>query len=154
MIMIKLNKFFKNLLDIMKNTNKKIVHIIQIGFLFSSFVCFIGIILLLLYKYFFISLDLIEAAMILFKTSILFAMQFLLCGFAFDKILKMSWINTYKKFLNATENFQLRFLRLKIQTIPQSSPIGQEQPFLAYTEKTYKSSLLIKCPLLLTFPIK
>lgn len=87
--MNKLNIFYNNVLKMIKNIDKKIIHTIKIGFIFSSFVCLIGIILLILHYYFFISLDLIIAAMILFKTSIFFAMQFLICGFAFDKILKM-----------------------------------------------------------------
>lgn len=87
--MIKTNKFFKAFFNTIKNIDKKIVHIVQNGIAFSSLVCLIGIILLLIHNYFFISFDLIGAAMILFKTSIFFTMQFLLCGFAFDKILKM-----------------------------------------------------------------
>lgn len=87
--MLKISKFFKNFFKDMKNADKKIVHTVQNGILFSSFICLAGIILLLIHNYFFISFDLIEAAMILFKTSIFFVMQFILCGFAFDKILKM-----------------------------------------------------------------
>jgi len=87
--MIKTNKFFRDFFTSIKNTDKKILHIIKHGFRFSSFLCLISIGLLLLHNYFFISFDLIDASMILFKTSIFFAMQFLLCGFAFDKILKM-----------------------------------------------------------------
>lgn len=87
--MIKTNKFFKTFFDMIKNIDKKIVHIIEKGFLFSSFICLMGIILLLLHNYFFISFELLEASMILFQTSIFFAVQFLICGFAFDKILKM-----------------------------------------------------------------
>lgn len=85
--------FFNNIKDTIKKTikdsDKKIIHIIKNGFTFSSFICLLAIILLLVHNYFFISFDLIEAAMILFQTSLFFAMQFLLCGFAFDKILKM-----------------------------------------------------------------
>ena len=33
--------------------------------------------------------ELIEASMIIFKTSLFFAMQFLICGIVFDKILDM-----------------------------------------------------------------
>jgi len=87
--MIKTDKFFKKFLHSIRNTDKRILHTIKIGFRFSSFLCLISIILLLLHSNFFISFDLVEASMILFKTSIFFAMQFLICGFAFDKILKM-----------------------------------------------------------------
>ena len=87
--MIRTNKFFKTFFDTIKNMDKKIKHIIERGFLFSNFICLIGIILLVLHIHFFITFEMIEAAIILFKTSIFFAVQFLICGFAFDKILKM-----------------------------------------------------------------
>ena len=79
------HKLFKPI----KNINKKILHIINKGFILSSFLILVGIILLLLHKQFFISFELIEASMIIFKTSLFFAMQFLICGIAFDKILDM-----------------------------------------------------------------
>ena len=79
------NKLFKPI----KNINKKILHIINKGFILSSFLILVGIILLLLHKQFFISFELIKASMIIFKTSLFFAMQFLICGIAFDKILDM-----------------------------------------------------------------
>ena len=84
---MKNKNFFKELFKPMKNINKKILHIINNGFLFSSFLILVGIVLLLLHKQFFISFELIEASMIIFKTSLFFAMQFLICGIAFNKIL-------------------------------------------------------------------
>lgn len=81
------NKFFKEFFKPVKNINKKILHIINSGFVFSSFLILIGIVLLLLHRQFFISYELIEASMIIFKTSLFFAMQFLICGVAFNKIL-------------------------------------------------------------------
>ena len=84
---MKNKNFFKELFKPVKNINKKILHIINNGFLFSSLLILVGIILLLLHKYFFISFELIEASMIIFKTSLFFAMQFLICGVAFNKIL-------------------------------------------------------------------
>lgn len=84
---MKNKNFFKELFKPVKNINKKILHIINNGFLFSSLLILVGIILLLLHKYFFISFELIEASMIIFKTSLFFAMQFLICGIAFNKIL-------------------------------------------------------------------
>ena len=84
---MKNKNFFKELFKPIKNINKKILHIINNGFLFSSFLILVGIVLLLLHKQFFISFELIEASMIIFKTSLFFAMQFLICGIAFNKIL-------------------------------------------------------------------
>ena len=87
--MIKANNFFRELFTTIKNIDKRIVHIIKNGFLFSNFMFCAGIIILLVHNYFFISFELIDAAIILFKTSMFFTMQFMLCGFAFDKIIKM-----------------------------------------------------------------
>ncbi len=84
---MKNKNFFKELFKPIKNINKKILHIINNGFIFSSFLILVGIVLLLLHKQFFISFELIEASMIIFKTSLFFAMQFLICGIAFNKIL-------------------------------------------------------------------
>ena len=88
MIQQKFNTFFRKVCDTVKNTDKKILHTVQKGILFSSIFCLLGIILLVIHNLFFITCDLIDDAIILFQTSIIFAMQFILCGFAFDKISK------------------------------------------------------------------
>ena len=77
--------FFKSF----KEIDKSIAKIMNRGNIFSLFICILSIIVLLIYKEFYISSDLLEASIILFKTSIFFSIQFFICGIAIDKIKKL-----------------------------------------------------------------
>lgn len=63
-----------------------ILKIIQFGLKISILICAISIVVLLIYRTFYISHDLYEGGIILFRTGLLFAVQFLICGIAINKI--------------------------------------------------------------------
>jgi len=85
--MLRLPQWF---IDIFKDLDKKILTFMQKGFIFSYFIGITAILLLVIYKNSYISYDLVEASIILFRTGIFFLMQFLICGIAINKICKMN----------------------------------------------------------------
>ena len=90
--MLKLvNKFIDNLKnsDIFKDLDKKIFSFMKKGFIFSYFIGIAAIVLLVIYKNSYISYDLVEASMILFRTGMLFLVAFFVCGIAVNKLCKM-----------------------------------------------------------------
>ena len=60
--------------------------IVKFGFKISILICALSIITLLIYYKYYISHDLYEGSIILFRTGLLFAIQFLICGIALTKI--------------------------------------------------------------------
>ena len=65
-----------------------IYKIVLFGFKLSIVICLSAICSLLLYFKFYISHDLYEGSIILFRTGLLFAIQFFICGIAINKIKK------------------------------------------------------------------
>jgi len=88
--MLKLPKLPKWFTDIFKNLDKKIFSFMKKGFAISYFIGIIAILLLAIYKSSYISYDLVDASIILFRTSIFFLVQFFVCGIAVNKICKMN----------------------------------------------------------------
>lgn len=78
--------FFKGLKDIDKSISK----VMNYGFVFSLIIGILAIATLVLYKVSYISYDLVDASIILFRTGILFTVQFLACGYAMNTVKKFS----------------------------------------------------------------
>lgn len=76
---------FKSMFEI----DNSLLKIIKIGFKISIVICSISIICLLIYCKYYISHDLYEGSIILFKTGLLYAIQFFICGIAINKIRQM-----------------------------------------------------------------
>ena len=85
-----MKKYFDTFLKGLKNIDEKISKIMEKGFKFSLIVGILGILTLILYKYAYISYDLIEASIILFKTGLLFTIQFFVCGYTIDTVRKLN----------------------------------------------------------------
>ena len=79
---------FKKILDEINTMDKSIFKAVNLGIGGSLLICLISIILLLIYNTYYISPDLYTAGIILFKTSLTFAVSFFVCGIAIDTIKK------------------------------------------------------------------
>ena len=88
-VMLKLPKLPEWFVDIFKNLDKKIFEFMKKGFTVSYFIGIISIILLIIYKNSYISYDLVDASIILFRMSIFFLVEFFACGIAVNRICKM-----------------------------------------------------------------
>lgn len=75
-------KKIANLFDI----EDSIFRLVQIGSNIAMGICLLGILSLLIFLKHYISYDLYEGGIILFKTGILLAMQSLICGIAINYI--------------------------------------------------------------------
>ena len=71
-----------------KNLEKNIVKIMKYGFLVSLFIGCLSSFVLITYVLNSISFDLYFFDLFLFKASLMVAVQFIICGFAFDTIKK------------------------------------------------------------------
>jgi len=78
----------KKLANDIKQLDKNILKIMFSGFKFSFFICILSSIILLTYIINPISYILLESGTILFKTGLIFAVSFFICGFTFDNIKK------------------------------------------------------------------
>ncbi len=78
----------KKILSEIKQINKKVIKIINYGFTFCFAVSIIGLLLMLTYNTYSVSYDFFKAGIILIRTSILFAAQFVACGFIMDRLKK------------------------------------------------------------------
>ena len=78
----------KRLIDNIKNIDKKILRIMNIGFEFSFVICIVSSLICLSYILNPISHILYNSGIILFKTGLTFASAFFVCAFAIDKIKK------------------------------------------------------------------
>ena len=71
-----------------KNINKKILNIIKYGISVSFIFSLMAVFILINYKYNPIYIDTYYTGLQLFKTSLSFAIEFIVCGFATDMIQK------------------------------------------------------------------
>ncbi len=78
----------KKLTNDIKDLDKDILKIMFSGFKFSFFICTLSSIVLLTYIVNPVSYLLFEAATILFKTGLTFAVSFFICGFVVNNIKK------------------------------------------------------------------
>lgn len=81
-------KIIKQLIDKIKNLDKNIVKIMDSGFIFSFILCIISAISLFTYNFFYSFPNLFYIGIGLFKTSLMFATMFFICGIGFDTIKK------------------------------------------------------------------
>ena len=69
-----------------KSIDKKVISLMIKGVKFSIIILIIALYILLLYKFNPISHVLFESGILLFKASLMYAVSFLICGFAIDQI--------------------------------------------------------------------
>lgn len=81
-------KILNQLIDKIKNLDKKIVKIMDSGFIFSFILCIISVISLFTYEVFYSLPNLFYIGISLFKTALMFACMFFICGIGFDTIKK------------------------------------------------------------------
>lgn len=79
---------FKTLVDKIKNLDIKVKKIMNTGFKFSFILAMISIISLFTYEIFYSIPTLFYAGISLFRTSLIFACTFFICGIGFDTISK------------------------------------------------------------------
>ena len=83
-----INKFFLHIKNVFKNLDKTALHILKRGLFFCSIICIISIIILFIYQFFANNLLMFEIGFTLFKCSLIFAIEFVICAIAADKIKK------------------------------------------------------------------
>ena len=83
-----INKIFLRIKNIFKSLDKTALHILKRGLLFCSIICIISIIILFIYQFFANNLLMFEIGFTLFKCSLIFAIEFVICAIAADKIKK------------------------------------------------------------------
>ena len=76
----------KELLNKLNSVDKKVFKIMNKGINFAEVLAIIGILLLYIYNTYYISYNLYLSSLIVFKTSILIAVSFVVCGFATNEI--------------------------------------------------------------------
>ena len=76
------------IVDNFKNLDIKIKNIMKYGFVFSFIFCLFSTLILYTYHKLNLSPIIFTIGTILFKTSLIFFTDFIICGFAFDKITK------------------------------------------------------------------
>lgn len=81
-------KFFDEILKKVKNLDKKLIKLMRIGFIFSFVLCLISSISLFTYETFYSLPKLFYIGINLFRTSLMFACTFFICGIGFDTIKK------------------------------------------------------------------
>ena len=77
---------FKQLLNKLHNMDLNIKKITKNGFRFALSVCLISMCILLVYDYIYSAPNLYYIGLSLFKTSLYFAIEFVICAFAFDTL--------------------------------------------------------------------
>lgn len=78
----------KKILSYFKDLDKKAKIIMKCGLLFCSFIGLISLILLITYNISILSPLIYTIGLGLFKISLIFGIEFIICGFAADKIKK------------------------------------------------------------------
>ena len=78
----------KDIISYLNDIDKKILKLIKYGLIFSSIICIFAIIILFTYLFFYQSIVVFFAGFSLLKLSIYLAVEFIICGFAIDIIIK------------------------------------------------------------------
>lgn len=82
-------KFFATqILNLVKNFDKNVSKLVKYGFLFCFILCIFSCLILFTYELFFSLPILFYIGYTLFKSSLMFAVTFFICGISFDKIKK------------------------------------------------------------------
>ena len=83
-----IKKFFLMIKNIFKGLDKTALHILKNGLSFCFIICIISIIVLFVYHFVSKNPLIFEIGITLFKSSIIFAIEFVICAIAADKIKK------------------------------------------------------------------
>ena len=86
--MIYINKFFSMIKDIFKGLDKTALHILKRGLHFCIVLCIISIIILFIFQFFITNFLMFELGFTILRASIIFAIEFVICAIAADKIKK------------------------------------------------------------------
>lgn len=78
----------KNLIDIFKNLDKLTFKIMKYGFRFCSFICILSVLILATYNLNILSPIMYYIGINLFELSIIFGIEFIVCGLVVDGIKK------------------------------------------------------------------
>lgn len=84
-------KIINMFMNKLKTLDKKIKKIMHIGFIFSFILCIIAILSLFTYEFFYSNPPLFYIGISLFRTSLMFACTFFICGIGFDTIRNESY---------------------------------------------------------------
>jgi len=76
------------LIDKIKNLDKNIKHIMNMGFIFSFLLTIVAVLSLFTYEIFYSTPSLFYSGISLLRTSLMFACTFFICGIGFDTIKK------------------------------------------------------------------
>ena len=79
---------FKNIIDNFKNLEKKAKTIMKKGLEFCSILCIISLVILITYNFSFTTPILFIIGLSIFKLSLIFGIEFIICGFVDDKVKK------------------------------------------------------------------
>ena len=83
-----INNFISMIKNTFYNLDKTALHILKLGLKFCFILCIISIFVLLSYHFISLNLILFEIGLSLFKFSLIFAIEFIMCAIAADKIKK------------------------------------------------------------------
>ncbi len=79
---------YKNIREVYINLESKIKKIMKCGFIFSLIVCLLSCFVLSIYDSLYENPDLYYIGLELFRCGLFFIVEFIICGFAIDKIKK------------------------------------------------------------------
>lgn len=82
---------FKSIIDNYKNLDKLTYKIMKYGLMFCFALCIISVVILLTYEVFITSPSIYYLGLSLFKLSINFGIEFIVCGFVVDGIRKQNF---------------------------------------------------------------
>ena len=83
-----IKKFFLMIKNIFKGLDKTALHILKKGLSFCFIICIVSMIVLFVYHFVSNNPLIFEIGITLFKSSIIFAIEFIICAIAADKIKK------------------------------------------------------------------
>ena len=81
-----ITKFILMIKSIFKELDKKAIIILKHGLQFCAILCLISITLLIAYQSFYLNPLFFHIGLLLFKTSTIFSIEFIICAIAVDKI--------------------------------------------------------------------
>ena len=83
-----INKFVSMIKDTFKSLDKTAVHILKRGLYFCALLCIISVIILFVCQFIAVNPFMFEVGLTMFRASIIFAIEFVICAIAADKIKK------------------------------------------------------------------
>ncbi len=83
-----LNKLISLIKNSLKNLDKTALHILKRGLYFCFILCIISILILFVFRFITVNSLMSEIGFTLFRCSIIFSIEFIVCAFAADKIKK------------------------------------------------------------------